>query len=64
MRSHLCCKGCENISKNKGKKFEEDINLNVPENCWIYRLRDTHPLLQGELIHLLQAATFVTIFFR
>lgn len=33
-------KGCENISKNKGKKFEEDIKSNVPENCWIYRLSD------------------------
>ena len=30
----------KNISKNEGKKFEEDIKSSVPENCWIYRLRD------------------------
>ena len=30
----------KNISKNEGKKFEEDIKSSVPDNCWIYRLRD------------------------
>ena len=34
------CKGCDIIAKNEGKKFEEDIKSSVPENCWIYRLRD------------------------
>lgn len=29
-----------NISKNEGKKFEEDVKLSVPNNCWIYRLKD------------------------
>lgn len=30
----------KDISKNEGKKFEEDVKSSVPENCWIYRLRD------------------------
>ena len=40
MESLFCCKGCDNIAKNEGKKFEEDIKSSIPENCWIYRLRD------------------------
>ena len=39
-KSLFCFKGCENIAKNEGKKFEDDIKLSVPDNCWIYRLRD------------------------
>lgn len=40
MKSLFCFKGCDNIAKNKGKKFEDDIKSSVPNNCWIYRLRD------------------------
>jgi recombination protein U len=40
MKSLFCYKGCENIAKNEGKKFEDDIKSSVPDNCWIYRLRD------------------------
>ena len=41
MRSRsFVVKDVKNISKNEGKKFEEDIKSSVPDNCWIYRLRD------------------------
>ena len=35
------------MAVNYGKRFEEDIKRSVPENCWIYRLRDSSGAWKG-----------------
>lgn len=35
------------MSKNVGKKFEEDISKSVPDTCWLYRLRDNASSFSG-----------------
>lgn len=39
--------GSDFIPQNEGKKFENDIKQSVPDNCWIYRLRDNASSFSG-----------------
>ena len=48
MRSLSCYKeGCDFITQSEGKKFENDFKQSVPNNCWIYRLRDNASSFSG-----------------
>lgn len=35
------------IATNEGKKFENDWKASIPDNCWIYRLRDNASSFAG-----------------
>lgn len=48
MKSLLCYKkGSDFIPQNEGKKFEYDFKQSIPDNCWIYRLKDNASSFSG-----------------
>lgn len=48
MKSLLCYKkGSDVIPQSEGKKFEHDFKQSIPDNCWIYRLKDNASSFSG-----------------
>lgn len=35
------------MAKNSGKIFEDDVKNSIPDNCWLYRLRDNASSFAG-----------------